>query len=284
MLTNLATNRIRSWLAPYTHLRGARRVLNEFRPKESICLQRGPLTVKTAESVEELERVLKLRHDVFHAELLGRRLPFGLEFDRFDAGADHLMVIDERTERVVGTYRLTASNFASSFYSQSEFALEDFLSRPGGKLELSRACIHPEHRDGMVIHLLWRGMVAYWQKIDASFLFGCASVKTTDRGEIAFIYQYLRECGHLAEDFTALPLPGYEVEQFDEEVERWQKVGRPNLEPAKALLPPLFLGYLRAGAKVYGRPALDRDFRCVDFLTVLKRDAINSAYERKYAR
>src|SRR6059058_2633080 len=104
MIAGNALKPIRSLLAPYTHLRGARKVLREFRPKVAYSMQRGNLLVKTAETVDELEEVLKLRHDVFHAELLGRRLPFGLEFDRFDAGADHLMVIDRRIGRIVGTY------------------------------------------------------------------------------------------------------------------------------------------------------------------------------------
>lgn len=50
----------------------------------------------------------RLRHQVFAGEL-GARLDGpepGLDIDSFDAYCDHLLVIDEETEQVVGTYRL----------------------------------------------------------------------------------------------------------------------------------------------------------------------------------
>ena len=51
---------------------------------------------------------------------------------------------------------------------------------------------------------------------------------------------------------------------------------------AKGLLPPLFLSYLRMGANAYGYPALDRDFRCVDFFICLRVENLRGLYERKY--
>lgn len=50
----------------------------------------------------------RLRHQVFVGEL-GARLDGpepGLDIDAFDAYCDHLLVLDEETEQVVGTYRL----------------------------------------------------------------------------------------------------------------------------------------------------------------------------------
>ena len=34
-------------------------------------------------------------------------------------------------------------------------------------------------------------------------------------------------------------------------------------------MPPLLGSYFKAGAKVYSPPALDRDFSCIDLLTIL---------------
>lgn len=50
----------------------------------------------------------RLRHLVFAGEL-GARLDGpepGLDSDAFDAYCDHLLVVEEETEQVVGTYRL----------------------------------------------------------------------------------------------------------------------------------------------------------------------------------
>jgi putative hemolysin len=51
---------------------------------------------------------------------------------------------------------------------------------------------------------------------------------------------------------------------------------------AEALLPPLFKSYLRMGAKICGTPALDREFYCIDFLTVIKVDQFNPKMKEKY--
>ncbi|NLO44190.1 MAG: hypothetical protein GX106_04435 [Candidatus Cloacimonetes bacterium] len=40
-------------------------------------------------------------------------------------------------------------------------------------------------------------------------------------------------------------------------------------EQMKDRIPSLLMSYLNVGAKVYGSPALDREFQCIDFLTLL---------------
>ena len=50
----------------------------------------------------------------------------------------------------------------------------------------------------------------------------------------------------------------------------------------KTLIPPLLRSYFSAGSKVYGHPALDKEFKCVDFLTILNCDELTSGYKRRY--
>lgn len=45
-------------------------------------------------------------------------------------------------------------------------------------------------------------------------------------------------------------------------------------EPARKV-PPLFGTYLRYGAKVCGPPAIDREFRTIDYLVTLDVDALS---------
>jgi putative hemolysin len=40
--------------------------------------------------------------------------------------------------------------------------------------------------------------------------------------------------------------------------------------------------YLRAGAKLSRRPAVDMDFQCTDFFTILDLDEMRDVYARKY--
>jgi putative hemolysin len=46
----------------------------------------------------------------------------------------------------------------------------------------------------------------------------------------------------------------------------------------------LLQSYFRLGAKVCGRPAIDKSFRCIDFLTLLDVAQIKGSYLHKYNR
>ena len=50
----------------------------------------------------------------------------------------------------------------------------------------------------------------------------------------------------------------------------------------KKLLPPLLRSYLQAGSKVHGAPALDKDFQCIDLLTILDLRSVQGSYARRY--
>ncbi|MDZ4182727.1 MAG: hypothetical protein U1B83_07620, partial [Candidatus Cloacimonadaceae bacterium] len=49
----------------------------------------------------------------------------------------------------------------------------------------------------------------------------------------------------------------------------------------KDKIPTLLQSYLKVGAKVCGVPAMDKSFKCVDFLTLLHVKDIEKAYTRK---
>jgi putative hemolysin len=51
---------------------------------------------------------------------------------------------------------------------------------------------------------------------------------------------------------------------------------------AKEFTPPLLRSYLNAGAKVYGWPALDREFACADLLTILDISRLNKKFQVRY--
>jgi putative hemolysin len=49
---------------------------------------------------------------------------------------------------------------------------------------------------------------------------------------------------------------------------------------ARAAVPPLLRGYLRLGAEIGGRPALDRDFGVADLFVVLDHEAVDPRWRR----
>lgn len=252
------------------------RLLRSYSAKIGIRFETDAYVVKTAECAEEIDALLRLRHRVFLQELQGRRKLFRIDLDRHDLACDHLMILDRASGRAVGTYRLLSSRFFDAFYSESEFELDAVKALPGAKLELGRACIEPDYRNGAVIQLLWRGITAYMKQTEARYLFGCSSVQTLDPAAIRSTTFALRRLGPTEESLGIFPKRGYRPDEFGMDL-----TTRSDTDPSPEI-PPLVLSYVRAGAKMAPTPAIDRDFGCADFFTLLDREALSTAFRRKF--
>lgn len=221
--------------------------------------------MRFARTWEDLEAVQRLRYEVFNLELgegLASSEETGLDQDPFDLQCQHLMVIEEATDHVIGTYRLQVSDSALAargFYSDQEFDLSKLPDAVrNDAVELGRACILREHREKRVLFLLWTGLANYilWNK--KRYFFGCSSLTSQDPNEGLSAYHQLLESGDVWREFAVPPRAGWECELSDKP-----------LEPRHVKIPPLFAIYLRYGAKVCGPPAIDREFKTIDFLTLL---------------
>ena len=227
-------------------------------------------SVRIANSREDVRAAQGLRFLVFNLELQE-----GLESsfltlrdeDTFDTACDHLLV--ESGDEVVGTYRMQTGERAAQyggFYSAQEFDLTPFEAVRGQVLELGRACVHIEHRNLQVLSLLWRGIAKYAHEKGCRYMLGCSSLTSQDSEEGIALYQMLSQ-KHLAPAaFQTNPLPGWECPL--PEVER---------EPAPVpRAPKLLTAYLSLGAKICAPPALDREFKTIDFLTLLDLETLPS--------
>jgi len=249
----------------------------DFTGRVPVEFTRGHFTVKTVQSKRELWQVMTLRYEVFHREYKNKKIPFGLDRDRFDAQADHLAIIDNRINRIVGTYRLISDVRTTDFYSKTEFDITDLLMRDGGKVELSRACIHKDYRNGAVITLLWRGIIEYLNQSGARWLFGMASVKTVNPDELAAVFKSLEAEGAIDGTVQIKAIDGYRIPDFERRLQLAQVT-----DQSTAMVPALLRSYLRAGAVVVGDPAIDLDFNCGDLFVVLDVSKMSSTYNRKY--
>ncbi len=244
-------------------------------PRHSVGVPPGVLSsgrylVRFASTPEDLAAIQRLRFSVFNVELnegLSGSYATGLDRDAFDLRSHHLMVLDEESSEVVGTYRLMTCELAQrdELYSNSEFdlsGLPDRIFRHGA--EVGRACVAKPHRNGRVLQLLWRGIARYLDWNDKRYVFGCCSVPTLDAREIASTSLMLARAEHFHARFYAPVRPSLRSEFVDKIV----------AEPSTQL-PPLFTSYLRLGAKVCGGPALDREFGVTDYLVLLDlRDVV----------
>jgi putative hemolysin len=202
-----------------------------------------------------------LRFRVFNLELhegLAQSWTNGLDADRFDACCDHLIVEHVATAEVIGTYRLQTGTRAAAgegYYSEREFDFAPYEALRGELVELGRACIAAEHRHFGVLNLLWGGIAAYARAHGARYLIGCSSLTSQDARVGASAWRQLEAQAAPASLRTA-PRPAYAC-----------ALDRPADVPPP--LPKLLSAYLMLGAQVCGPPAIDREFKTIDFLTLL---------------
>lgn len=254
----------------------------KFQPKLNIFISSGSYILKTAESHEELIASFKLRYEVFYQEFQKIENE-GVDFDKFDTLFDHLIIIRKDTNKVIGTYRINCSSFSSSSYTELEFDLDQIFNLPGPHLELGRACIHKDHRKGTVLSLLWRGITDYMSLSGANVLFGCSSLKINSSSQAALVYRYFFESGALLDNILSSPTRNFKMPDFD----IWYSSYQGNLteaqkEDAEKMIPPLLKSYIKFGAKIASEPAFDKDFNCVDFLTVLKKDEMINLLAKRF--
>ena len=221
---------------------------------------------------DEVRAAQRLRHRVF-ADELGAVLHSpepGLDVDRFDAFCDHLLVRDEGSGEIVGTYRMLPPDRGRA----GRRAVRGERVRAGrsraaalvarGDRTFVRA---PGSPDGAVVGLVWAGLARYMLLTGHRWLAGCASVPLADGGAAASTVWDRALARHFSpEPYRVRPL------------QPW----RPPVlrRPRRAAIPPLLQGYLRLGAWVCGPPALDRDFDCADFFVLLGLDHMDERYAR----
>lgn len=255
--------------------------IHKFKPKISIVSDRGPFLLKTVTTSEELIEALKLRYEVFHREMLGKTREKGIDVDEFDFVCDHLIIVEKKSGRIVGTYRLNSSG---QYYSAQEFHLRRILETSGTKLELGRACIHKDFRRGIVIALLWRGIAEYMSAIQSQILFGCATIKTESPRQAALLYTHFLREGRIQEDLWCPPTKAYSMNHLDLWIEKFNRpLTLEEQTEVEDLIPPLCRAYLKAGALLGGEPAYDAAFKCIDFLTILPFENLNKVMWKKYS-
>jgi putative hemolysin len=232
-------------------------------------VQQGRYSAHFARSPEELDALQKLRFEVFNVELgegLDESHSTGRDRDRFDPVCHHLIVIENERGRVVGTYRMQTHAMAEryeGFYSADEFVLaglpREVIDR---SVEVGRASVARDFRNRHVLFLLWRGLAAYMQRNGLRYLFGCCSLTSQDPVLGKRVMEYLERGGHVHPTLSVVPQPGWAC--YDDSL---------RLDPDSAAqdvkLPKLFKLYLRYGAMVCGPPAIDRNFKTIDYLVLL---------------
>ncbi|MBF6073189.1 GNAT family N-acetyltransferase [Nocardia beijingensis] len=222
----------------------------------------------------------RLRYNVFANEP-GFRIPddgSGLDADRFDEHCDHMLVRDDASGEFVGCYRMLPPDkvaAAGGYYTATEFDLTQLDPEGMRIVEMGRACVVPEHRNGSVLTLMWAGILHYIQLTGYEWVMGCVSVpmRDTPADPPGVNVRGVRDMllGRHASD------PERRVHPYNPVIVDGKTLDELT-PPSRPKLPPLVRGYLRLGAEICGEPAHDPAFAVADFVALLGLNTINTRY------
>ena len=248
---------------------------------------------RLAQSAEEVWRAQQLRFEVFNLELnegLAESHFTGLDIDPFDEFCDHLIVEELATSEIVGTYRLQTGQLAAAnlgYYSEREFDFAPYEPFRCEMIELGRACVHADHRNFNLLHLLWRGIAHYAVERNARMLIGCSSISSQSPTDGIAAYEKLQP--HLVpQELRTQPRAEFTVVAGGDD----PGLGRSDALAQPGSSPPATTGascrllgaYLAIGARICGLPAMDREFGTIDFLTLLDLHALPAIVRAHFLR
>ena len=240
-------------------------------------IESGRYVVRFAATEAELDALLRLRYEVFNLELsegLADAHVTRRDEDGFDRQFHHLMILSRDAGAAAGTYRLQTGEMAESaagYYSAGLFAVErlpDEIRRSA--IEIGRACVAKAHRNGRVLHLLWRGLASYLSWNGKTRLFGCCSLTSQDEALGHSVHRHLESIGAVHPSIRVPPRPEHACA-----LEADGPLPAPHI-------PALFQAYLALGAKVLGPPAIDRAFGTIDWLVLLDVEELAPSVFRSY--
>jgi len=237
-------------------------------------IRAGSYGLRLAENDRDREAAYRLRFLVFNLELnegLASAYQTGRDTDEFDPVCDHLLVEHIPSGEVVGTYRVQTGCIAAGnrgYYSAREFDFAPYEPLRDQILELGRACIHRDHRSFEVLCLLWKGLARYAGEHGARYMIGCSSLTSQDPAEGSEMYHALREY---------LVRPGLQTRPIGD-------FGFPLAIPrgTRPTPPKLLRTYLAIGAQICGAPAIDREFKTIDFLTLLDLERLPASIRARF--
>jgi putative hemolysin len=218
----------------------------------------------------QIRAAQRLRYQVFSTESgFTLRNDDELDIDRFDDFCDHLVVREDHTGELVGCYRMLpppGAIAAGGLYSAGEFDISALDALRPFMVEMGRAVVRADHRNGAVILMMWTGILAYLDRCGYDYVVGCVSVPTHAEGPPGSQLRGIRDAvlarHGAAPEFTVHPyrpvrLAGRRLDTID--------------PPARTTIPALMRGYLRLGAQICGEPAHDPAFGVGDFLALLDK-------------
>jgi putative hemolysin len=115
---------------------------------------------------------------------------------------------------------------------------------------------------------LWRGIGRYAIKRGGRYLIGCSSLTSQDPAHGTAVFRALEEY-LVAPELCTAPLPAFAM-----------PLALPDSPSTK--IPKLLRAYLAVGARICGAPAIDREFKTIDFLTLMDLATLHPRVQSRF--
>jgi putative hemolysin len=238
---------------------------------------KGRYRTRLAETAADIEAAQRLRYRAFIATTGAAPRRDGLDVDAFDAICSHVLVEEQRSGRLVATFRLLPLASGADIgrcYSAQYYELEALGSFEGPMVEMGRFCVEPGVSDPEILRAAWGAMTAFVDREGVEMLFGCSSFHGTDAETYADAFAMLSE-RHLAPKRWLPRIKAPNVFRFAERLR-----GKPDRVRALKTMPPLLRSYLTMGGWVSDHAVVDRDLNTLHVFTGLEIRAIPPARAR----
>ena len=239
---------------------------------------KSAIQVSWAKHQDEVREAQRLRFQVFANEMCARlqKTLANHDIDLFDDYCEHLLVRDQQTQEVIGTYRVLTPAQAKRVggtYTDTEFDLTRLRGVRDRMVELGRSCVHADHRHGGVVLALWGALFEFMSRNQLDTMIGCASIPMLHNGMIsgdvaASVWHQLKADALASVEFHVRPRLPLPIEELNHQLA---------VDP-----PALIKGYIRLGAKILGSPAWDPDFNTADLPMMMRVSDLPRRYRKHF--
>ncbi|MBQ7275852.1 MAG: GNAT family N-acetyltransferase [Bacilli bacterium] len=224
---------------------------------------------------QELIEVQKLRYDYLLKEFNNELPEDGLDDDGYDKYCESIIIIDKEKGKIVGTYRLATLKTIgdAKFKTEGEFNCDAIRNCGKDSIELGRAVVHADYRNGIIIQLLWAAIFEYAYENDCKYLFGTCSFHGVDPSKYGNLLCYLKK-NYLTDLDIYATHNVYEFDYLDEYDEA----------KVKEEIAGVIKSYLSFDCKFARNGYIDYEFNSCDVLTVVDMDNCNQRILQRMKR
>lgn len=248
-----------------------------------MMLKQGRYLARLAETEDDLRAAQRLRWLAFIAARGtggqdARDSAASRDADDYDTACSHVLIEDQRSGQLVGTFRFMlfadGSQIGSS-YSARYYNLSRLQKFAGPMVEMGRFCVHPERSDPDILRIAWGAMTAYVDRHGVQLLFGCSSFIGTETQGYADAFALLKD-RYLAPRRWLPRVKAPNVFRFASALRRVT----PDLRRAQAVMPPLLRSYLLMGGWVSDHAVVDDQLGTLHVFTGLEIATIPPGRQR----